>query len=173
MYYFKLLVFTLTLLSFAHLRCCFEAKPQSKSNQRNYLLYNKHGHYLAIHSDGSVDATLNTSSIDVVVQLQSFGVKFKRIRKPGSFYLAMNDEGEVVTRKNPGPDTMFIEHLDDQSWVWYESYTNGYILALTEDYTTRDKLKAKNHTRPKEHKTDTQFLQLDVPWKLRKQLKKN
>ncbi|XP_057305790.1 fibroblast growth factor 1-like [Hydractinia symbiolongicarpus] len=163
--YYALFICMLPMLSTSYVEKFKNSKLPS--NKRNILLYSKHGHYLAIYPGGTVNATIDTNSTSIVLEMQTFGRYYKRIRRPGSYYLAINNQGEIVTRKKPRKNTLFREHFDG-SYFWYENDANQYILALRANYRTKNKVKATNHTRPKHHIKKTQFLIAHVPYRLQK-----
>ncbi|XP_057306334.1 fibroblast growth factor 1-like [Hydractinia symbiolongicarpus] len=153
--YFALFICTIPMLSTSSTD---EFKNNKKpSNKQKILLYSNIGHYLAIYPDGKVNGTLDMKSPNIVLEMQAFGRHYKRIRKPGSYYLAINNKGKIGTRKTATKNTLFREHFDG-NYFWYENDANQYILAVGSKLRTRNKIKATNHTRPKNRIRNTQFL---------------
>lgn len=118
---------------------------------RNVHVHSRFGHYLAILENGEVKSTWDPNSPDAVLEMSSYGVAFKRIRRPGSHYLAIDEAGHITTRPTASPDTLFKEHHGG-NWMWYKNDVNKFILAFKRNGKPRDKVTNRRH------KAKTQFL---------------
>jgi len=126
-------------------------KYSQPSYFRNVQIHSRFGHYLAILENGEVSTTWDPNSQDAVLEMSSYGVAFKRIRRPGSHYLAIDEHGRITTRLTATPDTLFKEHHGG-TWMWYKNDVNKFILAFKRNG------KPRHRVRNRHHKAKTQFL---------------
>jgi len=137
-----------------------QVKYHPLSYLRNVQIYSRFGHYLSINEKGEVGATWDRHSPDAVLEMSSYGVKYKRIRRPNSNYLAIDKVGRVTTRAKRTNDTLFREHHGG-SWMWYSNDETKYILALKKNGKPRNKVTDRHH------KTKTQFLVIPLCGRVR------
>jgi len=127
------------------------------SHIRKVQLYSRQGFFLAIYENGTVGATTVRNSPDAILEMESFSVTHKRIRRPNSFYLAIDKNGKIRTRHKQRADTFFIEHHNG-NYLWYENSATGFIFAMKRNGSPKDKVKRSN-----KHKRKTHFLIMGNP----------
>lgn len=126
-------------------------KYQRPSYLRNVQIISRFGYYLEITEDGNVTTTRDWTSPNAVLEMSSYGVLYKRIRRPNSHYLAIDKDGSITTRPTASDITLFRENHGG-SWMWYRRDDTRFILALKRNGKLRHKVTNRKH------KAKTQFL---------------
>nr|AND74488.1 FGF-1 [Hydra vulgaris] len=112
------------------------------SYKKSVLLYSKQGYFLSIADDGKIYGTHDGFSPDAQLEVQSFGVNYKRIRKPGSWYLSIDKNGAVKAENDPKNETLFQEVIDKEGWAIYRNDLTGYLLAFNKNGKLQQNLKS-------------------------------
>ncbi|XP_043932148.1 fibroblast growth factor 11 [Protopterus annectens] len=85
-------------------------------------LYSRHGYFLQIHPDGTIDGTRDENSTFSLFNLIPVGLRIVAIQsnKTG-LYLAMNSEGYLYTSEHFTPESKFKESVFENYYVMYSS----------------------------------------------------
>ncbi|XP_004206032.2 uncharacterized protein LOC101235893 [Hydra vulgaris] len=104
------------------------------------FLYSKLGYYLTINESGNIMGTLDTKSRDIFFEVESYGVYFKRFRKPNSWYIAIDKLGIIKTRKQGRKDTLFRVMYNDAGWAYFQNDATGFVLGLQQNGKPKNKI---------------------------------
>lgn len=137
------------------------------SNTRRISLYSRSGKLLEILPSGRMRGTSNGNSKDIQLEVQTFGIRYRRFRRADSeTYLAIGKYGKPYTTTTPGSETLFEAFLGKNGWIRYQSVRYGWVIALKKNGRMK-KAARPNTNKGRSHKS-MQFLTLfaeKVPWK--------
>lgn len=96
--------------------------------------------------------------------MHSYSVKEKSIRRRGkgrSWWLSINKNGHIRTRRKNKSDTRFLEH-DDGLWLWYQNKRHQFVLAFRKNLQPKHKMDVAVAVKNTKNKS-TRFLIFKVP----------
>lgn len=151
--------------------------PKSTDLHRVYIrptitmrgqLHSRTGYFLEILQNGTINATVNNSSIYTIIEIQSYNKTLKRfLGVHTGYYLAYEirskRKGKFIGLKKLGNDSLFREHMEENSYITYKpmiyprEFNDTGFLAIKDN----GKFRRVERSKPGMHAAQFTFLPLE------------